>query len=388
MSVPVSVPVAGTTGAAWDVVVVGAGPAGSAAALAACRARPGSSVLLLERATFPRDKVCGDALAPEGVDVLDSLDAGGAVAGYRPVRRLRVETPGGSAVAGAPRRPNLVVPRLVLDARMAAAAAAAGAVLRHERVSTLTEAGGHVLVNGRHRARTVIGADGAHSVVRRHLGLSANPGNALAVAVRGYAAVPPGPPELRIAMLDEGWPAYAWSFPVGDGRANVGFGLLRSRLDGGREALHGPLRRFLDGRHPTGVRAAHLPLSSHRPPPAVGPFLLAGDAASLVNPLTGEGIYYALLSGSLAGEAAVRAPSAAGTCYARALRRALGRHLRHTTVLARAVRHRPLVDAAVSAADSRPVFDALVETGLARGTMPAAVVARVAAAYIRRLGAR
>jgi flavin-dependent dehydrogenase len=97
---------------------------------------------------------------------------------------------------------------------------------------------------------------------------------------------------------------------------------------------------------------------------------------SLINPLTGEGIYYALASGRLAGRAAVGGLGDPGAAYRSALRRELGRHLRHTTALARVTSRPGVVDAGVAAAlRSRPVFDALVEVGLGRGlvTRPLAV---------------
>jgi flavin-dependent dehydrogenase len=96
--------------------------------------------------------------------------------------------------------------------------------------------------------------------------------------------------------------------------------------------------------------------------------LLAGDAASLVNPLSGEGIYYALVSGRLAGAAAVTEPGRALTVYERSLRAELGRHLRHAALAGRAIRTRRVVEAGVgAAARSGRVFDALVELALARG---------------------
>jgi flavin-dependent dehydrogenase len=99
--------------------------------------------------------------------------------------------------------------------------------------------------------------------------------------------------------------------------------------------------------------------------------MLAGDAAGLVNPLTGEGIYYALVSGRLAGEAAVQAAGDPLPAYRHALRKALGRHLRTTDVLARAAQSPGFIDAAIDTADRRQeVFDLLVDVGLGAGTVP------------------
>jgi len=383
--------------APWDLAVVGAGPAGSAAALGALRARPGARVLLLDRSEFPRDKSCGDGVAPHALDELARLGVPDLLADRVPVRRLRLVGPAGQEVATTLRRPDVVVPRTVLDARLVQAAVAAGATLVQHQVRDLEVRDGLVVLDGRLRARAVVGADGANGVVRRLLARRTSaahrqPDGALAVAVRGYAPAPPGEPEQLIVMDDRGWPAYAWSFGAGDGTANVGFGMLLPRLReaqarqgrSGREVLHGRLRELLPGVEAERLVSHHLPLSTSRPASPPGPVVLAGDALSLINPLTGEGIYYALASGRLAGEAAVSAADP-GTAYAAALRRELGRHLRHTTLLARLTERSGVVDAGIAAAGRSPrAFDALVELGLGRGLITAPLVAGMA----REVGGR
>jgi menaquinone-9 beta-reductase len=359
--------------------VVGAGPAGAAAALEARRLRPDASVALLDKATFPRDKACGDGLGPHAVDELAALGAGDVLDGYPPIRGLRLRSPRGLEVAGDPARPNFVVPRAVLDARLVAAAQAAGAeLLCGTGVRRLEQRDGLVVVDGGLAARVVVGADGANSTVRRLLGAPSNPDRALAIAVRGYAPAPAGRPEQLIAWVTEGWPAYVWSFPTGTGVANVGYGLLRSRFHGGRAELHRRLRELLPWAEPDpgSLRAHHLPFSSFRPPPGAGQVLLAGDAASLVNPLSGEGIYYALASGRLAALAALTAPTAPLPAYRRLLARALGRHLRHASVLARAIHAPALAEAGLGAAAASPaMFDTLVELGLGQARITPRLVA-------------
>ena len=372
----------------WDLAVVGAGPAGSAAALAALQERPGSRVLLLDRADFPRDKSCGDGVAPHALDELARLGVEHVVADRVRIGRLRLRAPSGLEVTDVLRRPDVVVPRTVLDARLVDAAVAAGATLVRHQVRTVEVRGDVVVLDGRLRARRVVGADGANGVVRRQLGLGRQPEEHVAVAVRGYAAAPPGEPEQLIVMDRQGWPAYAWSFAAGDGTANVGFGMLLPRLRasarGGRAELHGRLAELLPGVEAERLVSHHLPLSTSRPRPGTSPVLLAGDALSLINPLTGEGIYYALLSGRLAGLAASR-PGDPAMAYARALRRELGRHLRHTTAMARLTAHPGVVDAGVAAAGRSPAaFAALVEMGLGRGLITAPLVAAMA----RELGRR
>ena len=357
----------------WDVAVVGAGPAGAAAALGALAAHPGARVLLLDRAAFPRDKSCGDGVAPHALDVLAGLGVGDLVAGHRPVRRLRLGFADAEPVAGEMARPAFVVPRAVLDARIVAAAVERGAELRRHRVRQVQASVDRVLLDGSVSARVVVAADGADSVVRRQVGVPATPRDHVAVAIRGYAPVARGrEDEQVITFAPGGWPAYAWSFPVGDGSANVGYGEVLGNGRTSRAHLLARLDELLPAASAGGTawRAHHLPLSSGRPRQPDGRVLLAGDALSLVNPLTGEGIYYAVLSGALAGRAAVSGAADPGAAYRRLLRHELGRHLRHTTLASGLARRRRVVDAGVSAAGRDVgVFDDLVELGLGRGLL-------------------
>jgi geranylgeranyl reductase family protein len=360
-----------------DVAVVGAGPAGSAAALAARRA--GARVLLIDRADFPRDKPCGDGIAAHALDVLRGLGVADAAAGYAPVTALRLVGPGGAAVARDLPRVAYTVPRQVFDARLVAAAVAAGAQLRRHTVRSVRDDGSRVLLDDRFSADVVIGADGAGSVVRRALGHPVNPDGHLAIAIRGYADAPQQAEQL-IVTTQARWPAYAWVFPIGDGRANVGYGEVLRGSPLSRAYLLERLDDLLPGLAATGLRAHHLPLSTHRPPPARGRILLAGDALSLINPFTGEGIFYAVLSGSLAGAAAAADGHRVATRYASALRARLGRHLRHSSAATRLTRKPWVVDAAIrAAARDRRVFGRVVDLGLGDGTFDARTVVRIAA---------
>ena len=372
----------------WDLAVVGAGPAGAAAALSALQHRPDARVLLLDRADFPRDKSCGDGVAPHAYDELAKLGAEHVLADRVPIHRLRVQAPDGRQVVTTLRRPDHVVPRTLLDARLVEAAVARGAVLRRSTVRRVEVQDDRVVLDGQVAARAVVGADGATGVVRRQIGAPRQPEQCTAVAVRGYAAAPPGEPEQAIVMDRRDWPAYAWSFAAGDGTCNVGFGMLlpslRASPRGGRAELHGRLADLLPGVEAERLVSHHLPLSTWRPPIAPGRVLLAGDALSLINPLTGEGIFYALLSGRLAGAAAVTVADP-GAAYAAGMRHELGRHLRHTTLLARLTARPGVVDAGVAACGRSPgAFDALVEVGLGRGLVTRPLVTGLALELSRR----
>ena len=357
----------------YDVAVVGAGPAGAAAALRALQRRPDARVLLLDAAAFPRDKTCGDGIAAPVFDLLDALAVHGLAESAPAVPRLRLRTPTGRVVDRVCARPNRVIRRAVFDAALVDAAVAAGAELRHHRVRRLAVRPDCVVVDGEIAARAVVGADGANSVVRRQLGAAPSPPASTAVAIRGYTPDTPDPQVLAIEYAAGPYPAYAWSFPVAGGGANVGFGVFDRRGAGSRSLLLQSLDRLLPGQEPdpATVQGHHLPLTTGPRLHPDGRVLLVGDAAALVNPLTGEGIYDAVASGALAGHAALTGLDGgdAGRTHRAAMRRAFGRHRSHLAVLARLVPHARFLDAAVAAAARDPaVFDAAVDLGLAGGT--------------------
>ncbi|WP_214401131.1 NAD(P)/FAD-dependent oxidoreductase [Pseudonocardia lacus] len=391
--------------AAWDLVVVGAGPAGAAAALGALHERPGLRVALLDRAGFPRDKACGDGIAPQVLDRLAGVGVTGLLDDRVPVARLRL-TRGGRDVDRAMVRASYVVPRRVFDARLVEAARDAGATLLRHRVRDLTVDDDGVRIDGGIQggvegsteggteggteAQVVVGADGAHSVVRRQLGL---PPGATALALRGYAPVPASRRGTQVIAFGPGaQPAYAWSFDRGDGLANIGYGeLLRGPGGPTRADLLARLEDLLPGatRDGTDWRGHHLPLSGARWRPPTGRVLLVGDAAGLVNPISGEGIYYAVSTGITAGRAAARAvaagrPADAGLGYGLAARAHLFPHLRHTALAARLTRSGPMLEAGLrAAARDQRVFDDLVELALARGRLTARVLRGLGAALLR-----
>lgn len=363
------------------LTIVGAGPAGSAAALGALAADPSLDVRLLDRSEFPRDKACGDGVAPHVLDLLEQVGVTGLLDDRQPVTRLHLQR-GGSGVERTMARPAYVVPRRLLDARLVEAARAAGAQFERRRVRDVS-----VLDD----AEVVVGADGAHSVVRRTLGARPGP---VALAIRGYAPTPPEQRGTQQIVFGTGavQPAYAWSFDRGDGSANVGYGeLLR---EGRRPPTRVRLLERLDELLPGSAGAGtdwvghHLPLSTSRWRPADGRVLLVGDAAGLVNPMTGEGIFYAVATGLAAGRAAAEAiaagdPESAGERYSRATRPLLAGHLRHTALAALLCRSGRVLDAGLRAsARHQRAFDDLVELGLARGRVTPSLALALAASYL------
>ncbi|KRF37216.1 NAD(P)/FAD-dependent oxidoreductase [Nocardioides sp. Soil805] len=383
----------GTSAEAWDLVVVGAGPAGAATAVGALAEHPAMRVLMLDRSDFPRDKSCGDGIAPQALDALATVGAGDVVDDWTPLRDLELSH-GEVRVAGPMDRPARVVPRKVFDARLVERAVAAGATLRRHRVTSLTTS--PLLVSGDIAASVVVGADGAHSLVRQTL--LGRGRDSRALAIRGYA---PTTPELRgrqvIRYGDRRQPSYAWAFDRGDGLLNVGYGELLPREGERREppsraVLLEQLEVLIPGAASSGSgwRGHHLPLSSWLWRQPDGPVLLAGDAAGLVNPMTGEGIYYAVATGILAGRTAARTVLSgrsddAGAAHRRDVRRLLAQHLRHTWLAARLARSPLVVDAGIrAAARDRRVFDTLVALGLGDGLIHPRLAGGLLGGLVRR----
>ena len=348
-------------------------------------------MLLLDRADFPRDKSCGDGIAPHVVDALAGVGAADVVDGWAPLRRLSLAR-GSSSVSRTMARDVWVVPRAVFDARLVRHATAAGARLHRHRARDVTRTHHGVAVDTEHLGSVLVGADGAHSVVRTALGLA--PGRRRALAIRGYAPTPPAwRGEQRIVYGDRRQPSYAWAFDRGDGLCNVGYGeLLGRHAAPSRSLMLEELERLVPGAAATGDdwRAHHLPLSGWRWDQPDGRVLMAGDASGLINPMTGEGIYYAVASGILAGRAAAAAvgggtPERAGRLHRTSVRRLLARHLRHTWLCSRLSTAPPVVDAGIRAADEdQRVFDTLVEIGLGQGLLTPRLVGGLATALVPR----
>jgi geranylgeranyl reductase family protein len=337
-----------------DVLVVGAGPAGVAAGLEARRL--GLDAIVVDKAAFPRDKTCGDGLTTGALRLLDRLGfdvrALPSWVGITDTvlvspsgREVEVPLPPDGAYAG-------VVPRAELDAALVEHARAQGVDVRERTaVTEVTDGGDAVAVTfadgTRMTAGFVIAADGHWSPVRRLIGAESTSPLGSWHAFRQYFT---GVDDRRLWVLFEEdlLPGYAWVFPVGDGRANVGFGVLRSASGRGDGEANGKalaaqwrgladrptLRRALGANaEPEGtVRAWPIPAAYDRDRLTHGRVLFAGDAGNVVDPMTGEGIAQAMESGMLAARAVAGGPDVAAT-YRADVDRVLGADLRFAALL-------------------------------------------------------
>jgi len=315
-----------------DVVVVGAGPSG--AACAHWLAEAGHDVVMVEKKRFPREKTCGDGLTPRAVKQLDDMGLGAQLADHHRFVGLRSIAFGRTLELEWPDTPGFplhgyVVTRHDLDDMVAQRAVKAGATLwdGREAVAPVVERGfvrGAMVTDkgsGKTtevRGRFVVVADGANSRFGRSLGTQRDRSYPQGMAIRGY---------FRSPRHDEPWieshldihdragnvlPGYGWIFPVGDGRVNVGIGLL-STFNQWKEVNTSKLmddfvawapgswdiRPQTSCGPPTGGR---LPMGLSVAPRAGPTWLVVGDAGGAINPFNGEGIAYAYETGRLAAE--------------------------------------------------------------------------------------
>ncbi|MCI0685941.1 MAG: geranylgeranyl reductase family protein [Sporichthyaceae bacterium] len=324
-----------------DVIVVGAGPSGSTTAYYLARA--GLDVALLEKASFPREKVCGDGLTPRAVKALvnmgiDTSEKSGWLhnKGLRIIGggvRIEVDWPALSAYPSY----GLVRPRTDFDQLLARQAVAAGAKLeeqttvtgpirdeRTDRIVGVTARTAEGPVN--YRAPLVVAADGNSTRLSIAMGLHKRDDRPMGVAVRTYFTSPRHDDDWLESHL-ELWdrrtakstllPGYGWIFGMGDGTSNVGLGLLNTskafqNIDykdlltawlGGLPEDWG----FIEANRTQPVRGAALPMGFNRQPHYTRGLVLVGDAGGMVNPFNGEGIAYAMESGEMAAAAITQA---------------------------------------------------------------------------------
>ena len=309
-----------------DVLIVGAGPAGSIAAAEAARAGPALHVMLLERDRAVGAPVrCAEGVGDAGLR--EFADPDGAPWVARKITRVIFLAPDNTEVQVAERDVGWILDRTRFDACLAAEAVAAGADLRVGTEATDMSRDGdgwwRVEIRGPDgratcRARVVIGADGVETMVGRWAGLDTRvPARDMeSCAQYVVQGIDFDPDAIYLQFGDQIAPGgYAWLFPKGDRVANVGLGLVALKTDG-RNA-----RQYLDAwiarRYPRGAKTGYtvggvIVHTTIRQTYAEG-VLLAGDAAHMINPLSGGGIVNAMKAGRLAGRAAARAIAAGDT---------------------------------------------------------------------------
>ncbi len=324
-----------------DVIVVGAGPAGSSAAT--FLARQGLDVLLLEKSHFPREKVCGDGLTPRAVRMMVRLGIDTSPeAGWHHNLGLRIH--GGRIqpfdmpwpqLADFPDY-GLVCPRSTFDDLLAGVAVEAGARLstgvrvtgpivheRSNRVLGVTDSAGRS-----YRAPVVVAADGNSARLAVQVGREHDPNRPMGVAVRSYYTSPRHDMDWIESFL-ELWdgepgksnllPGYGWAFGLGDGTVNVGLGMLNTSSAFGKTDYRDLMRRWLDntpeewGFRETNrlepIRGSALPMAFNRQPLYRDGLVLIGDSGGMVSPFNGEGISYAMESAEMAARAIADAHS-------------------------------------------------------------------------------
>jgi geranylgeranyl reductase family protein len=309
----------------YDVAVVGGGPAG--AVMGWALALRGVRAVVLERERFPREKVCGDFVEPRGLRLLHEMGCLGEIEASSPLPitdvamflesacEYRGRIPFYEQPAGLPTY-GYIVPRHELDTRMLECARRAGAaVFEGSAVTGLSRTAGAFTLSGRRdgapmsvRARLVVGADGAHSIVARTAGLLRDDPRHTAVSQRVYVdGIDVGRGEAAFFFDRDLFPGYGWMFPMSGGRANVGVGILSETRNRLGISVRGLLQAFLeklrrqhgDCRH---ARLASKPLGGIvRTYGGAGPNyfdggILIGDAGCFVDPMTGEGITPAMES--------------------------------------------------------------------------------------------
>lgn len=306
---------------------MGGGPTGAATAIALRRELPDAHLTLVDKATFPRDKTCGDGLGPGARRVLDGLGLSELLREFHMPMSVAISGPGGvEALARGPIMEGrdlagYVTPRLALDDLLLGAARDAGTEVREgvsfEGMTPVATGAGErvVLSDGAATFDLVIGADGAYSGVRRAMGVERPAMRHTHIAMRAYGKVThpdkPVSDTLRFDFLESLLPVYGWVFPLADDGANLGVGIPVNHLKRQTERHGRKLRDLFDlyvedlerrGFAVSGLErvAAHqLPHAAARTPmtaPGHAAVLL-GDAAATINPLSGEGIFYGMAAG-------------------------------------------------------------------------------------------
>lgn len=360
----------------YDAIVVGGGPAGSSCAM--LLAKKGAKVLLLDKERFPRDKPCGDAIGGKALNVLSELGLESELKekGFLRNSGLVFSSPNGSQVEipllsdGREISGGFVCKRLDYDAILfSAAKKLCDARERAEAVDVIIEGGRVAGVKVKapdgsveeFRAKVVIGADGANSIVARKTLCAGIKFDHYCSAVRGYYKGVGGlRGNIEVHFLPECMPGYFWIFPLSGTEANVGVGMLLSEITKRKINLSYVLAKCMKNRRFAGrfdsakldgeVRGWGLPLASAKRACAGDGFVLIGDAASLIDPFSGEGIGNGMKSAKIAADtlapAIARGNVSKEDClaYERALWDEIGNDVKSSHTLQKLGKHGWLLD--------------------------------------------
>ena len=362
----------------YDAIIVGAGPAGSSAAIY-CN-KLGLNTLLLDKSIFPRDKICGDALSGKSVKILEELDLlqgldklNGAI-----VNRIIFGNPNHSECELHLNKSlnkrhishGFVIPRKIFDNYLFKKASDVSNVVSGFKVDDLIYDKSQVVgvkgksnkgVQKKYFGNIVLGADGPYSIVSRKTGLYNSDMNYTAVGLRCYYEnVEDLTDQIELHYVNETIPGYFWIFPAGNKKANIGVGLLKSRAKKKKYNLQQIMNqvinsknfkhRFKNSNALEKPKGWNLPFGNTKRENHGNGFLLLGDAAGLVDPFTGEGIGNAMESGKIAADIVLKAKKINNFSnqilseYDKVLWEYLGSELKTSTLLLKLAHYRILLN--------------------------------------------
>ena len=318
----------------YDIIIVGGGPAGTSAALYAHKM--GLKTIILDKNTFPRDKICGDALSGKSVKYMRELGVLDQVANLNgsTIRRITFGSPSHKQFDIHLNNPQnkgdikegYVIPREIYDNFLFEKAKEVTEIIENFNVNDLLYENNKIIgISGKHNkevhqiyAPLILGCDGAKSTIARKLGFHTEDQENTAIAIRCYYEGVKGlTDQIELHFVDEVLPGYFWLFPAGDNIANIGLGLSKKFAKKDERKLSQILDevtvspffkdRFSNAKKLEKPKGWSLPLGRIQRPSYGDGFMLLGDAAGLIDPFTGEGIGNAMASAKFAVEVASEA---------------------------------------------------------------------------------